>query len=1446
MRISPLISPDTAAQAEQLYTRFKSLEKHQQIVLIILAVIYKPIGITKLAEVVRELKLIGFLNKKAGFYSLSTEEKSRFEKMGLLHNTREGMTINRILANVLMHHLDDLEQCDEAIGQDKLKSIIYAAEQVVPVVTSFYWQDQKTDKQRVFRDLYFLQEFNKLEGVLEFNKNPQIIDLSDNHILVELFFLPFSLEDILKLPELLQYQAFSTLFHLCYVQGQSIAYALTCLEQFIQARPDHKLCRLLLAEQYLYSGRLTDFEDLHDVENKSSYALQLSGAYHFITGHIKTAIEYFELAIAAKNKITRRKKQYIGGILGGFYKLSLAIHASQVDAAYFDNLHLQCEYEYSDQKTFSYTLSLNAELRRIVRRLQDGDAFVPQTASYNMDERIDSLLSWLDKFNQIVGVAWCTNKNEISSEHAYLEQAQACTRHFKAIGMGLFANFSQQVVQYLQSEVMQNDEQLVQTKEDIILLPDCISTRPKWEHALDRLVALGPQSNSSQSGDNAYKAEEKRVRMIWELLIGRFNDELIPREQKRTKTGWSKGRVVSLKRLYEETDTFTYLSESDQKICRAISAYQGYGYYGKTEYELAGLPALRAAVDAPNIFLAEDLNQPIDLSEKSPELLVSQQGQQLCLSMADTEQLYEQYEDFLHAPSDFDNAINSISYVVKQVSEGKYQLVIFSKEHLKVLKILGENGLLVPISAKAKVLEGIAAIAPFLNIQSDIAELDTGLETVDCDPNLVINIQPIQQGLEFHCVVLPFGELGPSYKPGIGNASLSAEINNQRVATNRNLANEQDLLDQLDTLCPAFLSMPDTSLILEDTQQALEALEQLEVAVKAESMPLTLRWPKGKKIKLSQPLSGEQIQLGVSKKNEWFDISGELQINNEEVIELRKLLSLVASSNGRFVKLDAEHVLSLSHDLRQKLEHLQQVTDDGKFHPLASLQVQEATSGMRMKTIHAWDKQTKRMHEANAISPLIPSTLQAELRDYQHEGFDWAMRLAHWGAGACLADDMGLGKTMQALGILVARAQGGPSLVIAPTSVCFNWQQEAQKFAPTLNIKVFSEATTSSQRATLLQELAAFDCVILSYGLLQRESELLAKVKWHTMIADEAQALKNPLAKRTKAAYALNADFKMITTGTPIENDLTELWSLFRLINPGLLGNLKQFTKRYIQAIENAKEDKLAARKARQGLKTLIQPFILRRLKSQVLTELPARTNINISVSLSEQEQAFYEALRLNAIDNISQATNTANAGEQRIKMLAELTKLRQACCHPKLVLEESQLPSAKLAALDELLDELTVNKHKALIFSQFVGHLQIIKQHIEAKGFSYQYLDGSTPQKERQRRVNDFQSGDGEVFLISLKAGGFGLNLTAADYVIHMDPWWNPAVEDQASDRAHRMGQTRPVTIYRLIAKNTIEEKIVSLHQHKRDLADKLLSGNEHATKLSVEDMLILLKDTF
>ncbi len=442
------------------------------------------------------------------------------------------------------------------------------------------------------------------------------------------------------------------------------------------------------------------------------------------------------------------------------------------------------------------------------------------------------------------------------------------------------------------------------------------------------------------------------------------------------------------------------------------------------------------------------------------------------------------------------------------------------------------------------------------------------------------------------------------------------------------------------------------------------------------------------------------------------------------------------------------------------------------------------------------------------------------------------MRLAHWGVGACLADDMGLGKTVQTLAVLSKRAESGPALVVAPASVVRNWYHEARRFAPGLEPIIFGE----NDRTETLRELKAGDLLLCSYGLMQQEQERLTKIEFSTIVLDEAQAIKNRATKRSKAAMQLKAGFRIITTGTPIENHLGELWNLFRFLNPGLLGSLEVFTEKYALPIER---DNDHAR--REQLRRLLRPFILRRKKDDVLKELPPKTEVTLEVELSPEERVFYEALRRQALENIHSSEGGFN--QKRFQILAELMRLRQAACHPRLVKADSKLQSSKLQLFGEIVEELIEEGHKALVFSQFVSHLHIIENWVKSRGIKYQYLDGSTPLPQRDRSIREFQSGEGDLFLISLRAGGFGLNLTAADYVIHMDPWWNPAVEDQASDRAHRIGQERPVTIYRLVSSGTIEEKIVRLHAEKRELADSLLERTEAAARLNVEELVALLE---
>jgi SNF2 family DNA or RNA helicase len=568
-------------------------------------------------------------------------------------------------------------------------------------------------------------------------------------------------------------------------------------------------------------------------------------------------------------------------------------------------------------------------------------------------------------------------------------------------------------------------------------------------------------------------------------------------------------------------------------------------------------------------------------------------------------------------------------------------------------------------------------------------------------------------------------------------------------------------------------------------------------------------------------------------------------IDEKLVLSMKDLMDLLKVGHGRFLPMGDGQFLALTKEFRRRLETLAVLGDlkgnELRVSPLSvgilAPLMDEAGSFEGNKE---WERQKARIDEATTLTPALPSTFRGELRNYQVEGYRWLWRLAHWGAGACLADDMGLGKTVQTLALLVDRGNEGPALVIAPTSVCSNWAAEANRFAPTLNIKELRYG----DREKTLGDLNSFDVLLATYGLLQNEIDRLSAIHWSTIVLDEAQAIKNMGTKRSAAAMQLKGKFRMATTGTPIENHLGELWNLFRFLNPHFLGSLESFNRRFAAPIERDGD-----KEARLRLKKVLQPFILRRNKEQVLEELPSKTEITLRVELKEEEQALYEALRRDSIDKLSKG----EAADQRIMIFAALMRLRRACCNAALVMPEEstqnekaeKFPSAKLEAFSEILAELRENGHKALVFSQFVGHLKILREYLDGEGVSYQYLDGSTPPQERGKRVAAFQGGEGDCFLISLKAGGTGLNLTAADYVIHMDPWWNPAVEEQASDRAHRIGQSRPVTVYRIVAKDTIEEKIVDLHNWKRDLAESLLDEAEAPAHLSAEEMLALIKES-
>ena len=465
----------------------------------------------------------------------------------------------------------------------------------------------------------------------------------------------------------------------------------------------------------------------------------------------------------------------------------------------------------------------------------------------------------------------------------------------------------------------------------------------------------------------------------------------------------------------------------------------------------------------------------------------------------------------------------------------------------------------------------------------------------------------------------------------------------------------------------------------------------------------------------------------------------------------------------------------------------------------------------------------------------IPLELQNVLRDYQKTGFKWLKTLASFGLGGILADDMGLGKTVQVLSFILSEKSTTPgtALVIAPTSLIYNWQEEAKKFTPTLQVLVV-EGTPQERQGQLTGIEGQWDLVVTSYPILRRDIDQFAQFEFSYCFLDEAQHTKNPQTLNARSVQQIKAKGYFALTGTPIENSLSELWSLFNFIMPGYLLSHQEFRKKYEIPIIKGEDSNSLAELSRHA-----NPFILRRLKKDVLKELPDKIETQLNAPLTEEQKILYLAYLQEAKGQIAQEIAAVGFNKSHMKILAALTRLRQICCHPAMFLENYTGESGKMLLLQEILTDALDSGHRILIFSQFTTMLDIIQGHLSSEGIEHFYLSGSTKAAERLKMANAFNQGSGQVFLISLKAGGTGLNLTGADMVIHYDPWWNPAVEDQATDRAHRIGQKNAVQVIKLISQGTVEEKINLLQARKKMLIDSVIQpGETMLSKLTEKEL--------
>ncbi len=934
--------------------------------------------------------------------------------------------------------------------------------------------------------------------------------------------------------------------------------------------------------------------------------------------------------------------------------------------------------------------------------------------------------------------------------------------------------------------------------------------------------------------------EEQLSRIQWRVSGLNFDNspyhraelEIVPYLQtSKKKGGWTKGR--QLKNIFDNVSESAISDPQDRTLAALVHlAMNGY----QDRPLLAVRECLRLLRGHPNVVFDNDILTPCRVDFVPIEFRMEQDAN-------------NHYRPELYLA---DNRIDvQCNMLVGEVGLDRFILLIadVNQGKLSVSEVDGRTRHMMAQLERANkkqavfdqtMAEQLADLVALRtadhSVQLNLPEALAGPEQ-DMDPSIELHLAPhIPAGMTVGLRVACDATLEPPV-PGMEPNRLRIVTPAGRYQLIRDLAEELNRAEAVAIQCQ-LNELPNIgpfTWLADDEEKALDLIERLQ---RMGAAAPTICWPKSQSVRILGEITPQRLRVQLNSQRDWFGIDGTASIEGLE-IPLSELLAALRTRR-KFIPLGDGQFAMISEELRARLTAIHDVSQSEsgslRVSRAATAIVEEALgTDITYESDAQWRSAMDRLHQAQEMQPIVPSTLHADLRDYQKTGYEWLARLSHWGLGGCLADDMGLGKTVQALGILLHRAADGPALIVAPTSVGTNWARETARFAPSLVPKLYRE----HDRQHLVEQAGPGDLVITSYQLLQRDCERFASRPWHTLVLDEAQFIKNFQTKTAQAVRELNADWRLALTGTPLENHVGELWSLMRVVSPGLLGSWERFRKGFAEPIErDNSKDRLKA------LGRVVRPFILRRTKKEVLHDLPPRQEIVLYAELSEAERRKYDAARMAALAELtSNVPGEENEQQKRIRVLAWLTRLRQIACHPRLVDSTWDQSSAKLDMLMEVIEELREGEHRALIFSQFVQHLSLVREALDKLGVHYQYLDGSTPAAQRQVAVDAFQAGEGDLFLISLKAGGTGLNLTGADYVVHLDPWWNPAVEDQATDRAHRIGQQRKVTVYRLVAKDTIEEQILALHGAKRELISGVLEGADRAGKLNTDELVSLIR---
>ena len=909
---------------------------------------------------------------------------------------------------------------------------------------------------------------------------------------------------------------------------------------------------------------------------------------------------------------------------------------------------------------------------------------------------------------------------------------------------------------------------------------------------------------------------KKAERRIVYFLDGLWLNNII--EQTKQPDGtWDNG--ISLSRKQFMNEGYDSMTESDRKIAaqmrvRSVEVPEA----GIIFHELCG---------SDKIFVGQPFNSPFEpaiVQTELPKIHFKVSGENILITS--------------NVPFD-----NSLIYkcIPRVISHGHYSAIMLNDLQKDILQRMLSTSTL-PLHA----IEEVKLLAERLNgiieVESDL-DFKGDIPTVEGSGKIAVRITPDDEskGYQLKILAAPYPEGEVRYPAGDGEEIVYDQSEGKTVIIKRNLEAEQENYERVHDFIFDNIGDVFQDFMTAHISTAESLLKLLQYTFEHQECYIT-EWPRGRELKFRGVMKPADVEIQVKTDIEWFKVDGRVHIPGSTLSYMELLKKYRNTEFEDYICIGENEYMKMTDTLKKHIESMNDLLADhdkqsksglvGKYDVGNLAMILGENGGLHAEMDEDFIGLLRRMQNAYQTTPAVPEGLNASLREYQREGFEWMARLSEWGAGACLADDMGLGKTVQTIALLLYRADKGASLVVAPKSLILNWEGELKKFAPSLRPVTINNEKNKKEA---LERAGAGDVVITTYGVLVTQKEALSNKNWNVICLDEAHYIKNRMTRTSRAAMSLKGDARIALTGTPIQNHLGEMWNLFQFMNPGMLGPWTQFIDKYIKA---PADDVVY-----QELKDKTVPFILRRTKEEVLTDLPDKISYEQLVELSPEELQIYEKIRRDVEIKFKKHKTKEERKEAKkldLSFFQELTKLRLLANSVSLVYPEWKPESSKIAALRDILTSLeSTSSNRVLIFSQFTSFLSQIGNMMKEAGMDYLYLDGQTPMDERQRLVDDFQNGQSPFFLISLKAGGLGLNLTAANYVILMDPWWNPSIEDQATDRAHRIGQERNVTVVRLVSANTIEEKILKLHEMKQDISDRVLEGTGNSAALTMEEIL-------